>query len=443
MTLEIILVLLYILFCIKASAKTIVYSIFLLLPLHGFIKMAIFTDSGAIFTMWKEFGIIIALLKTRKIRCYRPRIFNITVFIYLLIIFLFLFIGINNRYSINADIRKFIFPVPLLYLVSKIKFNMHDLKKIIFCILMGSALINITGVIDFLSPTIRLVMRTIMGIEFKIASNGTIYYEISSYKIMGMDRVCGFMGGGPNMMGVFNASVFLLSIYAYIRGIFISKKGKLFFTVTFMLCVFNLLLSFSRAGWALVGITFFYIAATIQKYRKIAFIALWCIFVIGIISYLSLEIVQKVVDGTLSGNEASSAERGNMTRSALNYLFDNPLGYGLGASTRDNGNYVYFAESSLINFGISTGILGIILYSCLIYIIFKIIKYNKSNPLMLIAPGFVVAYYITAWVSVNMVENPFVYYAWLIMGLSMNKNLSESSLSIPLYKNNCKNNIES
>lgn len=444
MVIEIFLILLYVLFCLKVSPKAIIYSIFLLLPLHGFIKAAFFTDSGAIFTIWKEIGIIIALYKTRKSPNYKSSSLKKIVITYLLIIFLFLFVGISNNFSYTADIRKFIFPIPLLYLISKINFNLYDIKKLIIYILLGSAIINITGVVDFISPTIRLIMRTIMGVEFEIAADGTIYYTITSFKIMGIDRVCGFMGGGPNMMGVFNGSVFLLSLLAYTKGMFATKKEKIFFYITFALCSFNLLLSFSRAGWAIVGISFFYMAVTNKKYRKFAFRSLWVIFVIGIISYFSLDIVQKVIDGTLSGNEASSAERGNMTRSALNYLIDNPFGYGLGATTRDTGNYVYFAESSIINLGIATGILGVAIYSMLLYIIFRLTKLNRKSPFILIAPGFVVAFYITAWVSVNMVENPFVYYAFLIMGLGLNKHLAQNSFAnkepLQQYKNQIKNN---
>ena len=425
MVTEIIIILLYIFFCLKVSPKTIICSIFLLLPLHGFIKTVIFYDSGAIFTIWKEIGILIALFKIRKLQNYKYSSLNKITFIYLLIIILFLVIGIYNHYSYAGDIRKFIFPIPLLYLVSRINYNVHDVKKLIYVVLLGSALINITGIIDFISPSLRLIMRTIMNVEYEIASDGTIYYNITSFKIMGMDRVCGFMGGGPNMMGVFNASVFLIAILAYTKRMFVSKREKIFFFLTFALCTSNLILSFSRAGWALVGITFCYMSITNKKYRKLAFNSLLIFFVIGAIAYFSLDLVQKVVEGTLSGNEASSAERGNMTRSSLNYLFDNPFGYGLGATTRDTDHYVYFAESSLINLGITTGIFGIIIYSTLIYTILRLIKLNKKNPFMFIAPGFVIAYYITAWVSVNVVENPFLYYAWLIMGLGINRHLTE------------------
>ena len=162
---------------------------------------------------------------------------------------------------------------------------------------------------------------------------------------------------------------------------------------------------------------------SMPKYRKTAIAAGLVGLFLGVIFYFTVESVQTVVDGTLSGNEASSAERGNMTRASWKYLLENPFGYGLGATDNVSDNFVYFAESTMINMGIATGILGVFLYSYLIFSIYKLAKRNRYNSFYLIAPGFIFAYYITAWVSVNVVENPFLYYAWLIFGLGLNKNL--------------------
>lgn len=422
MAVEIFIVSIYALFCITNNPKRIILSIFLLLPIHGFVKFALFPDSGSIFSIWKEIGILIALFKLRSVKAV-PTQLHRAVFGFVALVLFFAIIGIVGHLSFMGDVRKYIFAIPLLYVVQKIDYTRADVKKLISCILFGSAVINFTGVVDFLSPEIRLIMRTIMGAEFQIAADGTVYYDISSYKIMGLDRVCGFMGGGPNMMGVFNASVFLLSVYSYVNRLYVQKLEKLLFYLALALCVFCLILSFSRAGWALVFITFFYVAMSMPKYRKTAIAAGLVGLFLGVIFYFTVESVQTVVDGTLSGNEASSAERGNMTRASWKYLLENPFGYGLGATDNVSDNFVYFAESTMINMGIATGILGVFLYSYLIFSIYKLAKRNRYNSFYLIAPGFIFAYYITAWVSVNVVENPFLYYAWLIFGLGLNKNL--------------------
>lgn len=427
MVIELFFVLVFLLFCLRSSSKTIILSIFLLLPLHGFIKFALFPDTGSLFAIWKEVGFLVALLKLRSTDSVPSQLHRVVIG-FVTIVLIFGIIGIMGHFSFMGDVRRYIFAIPLLYIIQKIDYSGADIKKLISCILLGSAVINITGVIDFLSPEIRLLMRTIMGAEFQIAADGNVYYDVSSYKIMGIDRVCGFMGGGPNMMGVFNASVFLLAVYSYVNRLYVQKIEKLLFYIALVLCVFCLILSFSRAGWALVFITFFYVAMSMPKYRKTAIVAGFAGLFLGLIFYFAVDTVQTVVDGTLSGDEASSAERGNMTRASWQYLLENPFGYGLGASDMSNNNYIYSAESTMINMGIATGILGVLLYSNLIYTIYKLAKRNRYNSFYLIAPGFIFAYYITAWVSVNVVENPFLYYAWLIMGLGINKNLQRNNV---------------
>lgn len=427
MSIDIFFIIAYFIFCLKASPKAILLSIFLLLPFHGFIKFALFKDTNTVFTIWKEIGIVFAYIKTMHRKNMGSGKLNCSVSFFLILLIVFLIIGDINHFYFLEDIRRFLFPILIIYPVSKIAYTESSIKKLIIYILIGSAIIDFTGVVDFLSPNTRLIMRTIMGTEFQIATDGTIYYNISSFKIMGLDRVCGLMGGGPNMMGMFNSVIFIIIVYAYVKKLFVTKVEKTFFYIASLLCLFCLITSFSRTGWALIAITFFYISVTNKRFRKISLYTILTIFVFGIIAYFSNDIVKTVINGTFSGNEASAAERSNMTHSALQFLISHPLGYGLGAAN-NNTNHVYFAESTIINLGISTGILGMLLYSNLLYVIFRIVKHNKTNPFIMITPGFIVAYYISSWVSINTTENPFVYYAWLIMGLGMNRYITNQKV---------------
>lgn len=425
MIIELFIILIYTIFCLQSSPKTIVYSIFLLLPLHGFIKFAVFFDSGSLFMLWKEIGILIALFKLKKTISINKVLENAS-FLLVSITFFFLIIGYLAGYSVAGDVRRFIFAIPLLYLIAKIDFKYDDVKRLTTCIFLGAIMINVTGLFDFAFPEYRLIMRTIMGVKFQIGNDGYVFYDIPSYKINGWDRVCGFMGGGPNMMGVFNAAILLFAVFAFITKMYIKRKERLFFVISASLCVFNLLFSFSRAGWALVFITFLYTGLILPRYRKYALQGAFACLFLGVIAYFTVDSVHNVIYNTFTGNEASSAERGNMTRDAWDYLITNPLGYGLGAADMSSEGFIYTAESTIINFGIATGILGVFLYSYLIFTIYKLAKKNRYNPFYIIAPGFIFAYYITAWVSVNVVENPFLYYAWLIFGLGMNKNLKRN-----------------
>lgn len=419
MIIELIIVVAYILFCIKASPKTILISIVLLLPIHGFIKAVVFTDSGSLFALWKEIGILFVFYKTRSLG--NKRISNLLFFIALfdILFAIYLYVGYIRGYTVLADIRKFIFPVILLWGVSKLSFKQTDIRNLITSIIIGSIIINITGVVDFFMPEIRLLMRTLMGIKYQIALDGNVYYEISSYKIMGIDRVAGFMGGGPNMLGVYNAVVLLFCVYAYITKLFQGVGFKSLFYLGLSLSCFCILTSFSRAGWALLAITVLYIGYTRRSYRKYVY---WVISFGALLSasaYFAVENVRTVIDGTFSGNEASSAKRGSMTQDAFEFLLNNPWGAGVGASNHDAEQYLYFAESSWLNLGIAVGFVGAIFYLVLLYNIYIRVKTNRHSNFRLIATGFIIAYSITGCVSVNVVENPFVYYAWLIMGLGL------------------------
>lgn len=422
MAIEIIFILAFIIFCLNSKPKNILIFMFLLLPLHGFIKFAFFHASGEIFSTWKEIGILAVFLKTINNKNDRLRYI---VFSYLVLVIyygLFFYIGYTSGYSVLSDVRQFIFPTLLLLSVARMNPSSKDVENILFAIAIGSMLINITGVIDFFSPYLRLAMRTLMGTEFQIDSSGNVYYNVNSFKIMGLDRVAGLMGGGPNMMGVFNAAIIICMLMGLRLKIRYGKIRKVLVLISTGLSAFCLIFSFSRAGWALVALTIFVILLNEKKYRKAAIQYVFLIVMLSVIVYFISDTFRTVIDGTLSGNEASSASRSSMVRNSLTLLLDDPLGQGMGAANHDVKNYYAFAESTLVNLGFCAGIIGIIIYLLHLLTVYQADVRNKRNNVVAIySSAFVVAYTIAACVSVNVVQNPFVYYAWFIMGLGISK----------------------
>ena len=83
----------------------------------------------------------------------------------------------------------------------------------------------------------------------------------------------------------------------------------------------------------------------------------------------------------------------------------------------------------MINTGFETGIEGILILSM---VIFRMIKLCYKNRFMYFFASFgysfFIAYYITSWVSVNPFENPFVYYAWGLVGLSLNQSFTRINI---------------
>lgn len=418
---EIALLFLFLLFCLKHSSKQILCFIFLFLPLHGTIKTIVFQSGGEWFSMWKELGLLIILVKERNsiFRSYSS-IWRTYFFLCLCTLAYFGFGSIHGYYG-SSTLKKLLFPCLLTLCVATINLNKNDIKRLFFCILVGSFIINITGLLDFLSPSIRSIFRHLMNVEFSVSKDGTVFYDINSFTIMGYERVCGLMSGGPNQFGIFNAGIIFIGIISilYCNTIFKLKKDKILIGISLCMSSLCLLLSFSRAGMAIVLLSLLIMSLTDRKLRsKIIFIMsiITCALIIGIMYSTQVE---EIILATLTGKEASSAARYSMTNNALDFLLNHPLGYGLGATSGDKS--IYFAESSLINFGIEIGVIGLFLLLLLILHIYKSIRNNKSNKTRRGCCAFLIAYVMTSLVSVNTYENPFIYYAWLIFGFGLMK----------------------
>lgn len=429
MLLELLLIGAFLLYFFLTTEKSILFLIFFLLPIHGTIKYLVFPDGGEIFAIWKELGILALFFRTFHVKNYANAKSFIFFLLFSLFIIVYTMIGIDEGYRIAGSFKKLFFPVFLTLSVSKIQFTKSDARKLFLIILFGSLLINITGIIDFISPSMRYVFRSLLRVSFQEGSDGTVYYDNSSLQIMGIDRVCGLITGGPNQMGMFNSAIVILGLFAWVSKA--SFKFSRFQIMGLIICIgvssFCLLTSFSRAGWGILLITFFYTLIVDRDFRKFALKYVVMVFIIGLI--FSVPKLYFIIESTLSGKEASSAARGDMTLDALDYFFNNTLwiGKGLGATDFANthlNSSLYFAESALINFGIELGFVGLIVFLVLKFKIGSLISKNTSrNGFSKLGLGFFFAYVITSAVSVNTYENPFVYYAWMIFGLSLNTRI--------------------
>jgi hypothetical protein len=426
MILELLLVGSFLLYCFRVSEKRILYLIFFLLPIHGTIKYLIFPEGGEIFTVWKELGILVLFYRTLHIKNYATDKIQIIFLVFFLFLIMYTMIGFGEGYPIAGTFKKLFFPVFLTLSISKIRFTPSDLKIFFLSILLGSLLINITGILDFVSPAMRISFRDMMGSTYQEASDGTRYYDVSSLQIMGFDRVAGLIAGGPNQLGMLNSVIVILGVFCWVNKASFKFSRIQIWCLLICLAVsaFCMLTSFSRAGWAMLSITFIYVLIFDKYFRSfgLKYVILGLIFVIIVI--FSVPNFYYIIESTLSGKEASANARGDMTMNALEYLFDNPGGKGLGATdfakTGLNPS-LYFAESSLINFGIELGLAGLFLLLILKFKIGFLIRKNFArNGFSFIGFGFFLAYIITSAVSVNAYENPVVYYAWMIFGLSLN-----------------------
>lgn len=418
---EIIIVAAISLFALTAKTKNTLVLMFLLLPLHGFIKSFIFGDGGNIFAAWKEICILILFAKTYNNKVLSLQYINSSYLLFLFYILIFFFIGYEKGYYIAADIRQFVFPSILMITIAKMSFSNTDIKKIFNAILLGSIIVNISGVIDFFSPELRLIMRTMMNVGFTEGDDGTVYYDSVGMQIMGIDRVAGISSGGPNMLGILNSIILIFAAIAQNIKLYTKIIEKFVFRLICLLSAFCSLFTFSRAGWAILFITLLLLCYRDKQYKKYILGTLVICLLLIIIAYYCIEQVQIVIYGTFSGNEASSAARASMTQESFSLLLENPFGQGMGATSLTSKLYWNFAESSLINLGYCCGLIGILLYLSHIYRIYKA-NYLQYNIISYYASAFIIAFVITTVVSVNVVQNPFVYYAWFLMGLGLSNH---------------------
>lgn len=409
---------------LRSKPTTILYILFLLLPIHGTIKNVYFPNGGELFAIWKEFAILILFIKTYRNKA-TSELFSFYHWFLLLLIYSFSY-SIYSYYSgipFMSELKKIIFPFLIFYAVSKMQLNSNQMKYLLIILAVGSVIINITGIIDFANPSLRLVFRDIMKIGYTFDANGNIYYDQNSFTIMGFNRTCGLMSGGPNQMGVYNALV-LFTCIIYLS--FYKARRSIFMQGAAILSFFCLLTSFSRAGMAILIMTYTFYFSKQKPTMILKFIfALSVLAAIVLVLSIPYPQISEVIEGTLTGKEASSAERGNMTMDAINFILEHPLGFGIGASAAAQtgfAKHAYFAESSLLNLTIGFGIIGFLFLTILYYKTYKCLKVSNSVFASL-GSCFLLANYICSFVSVNPYETPYIYISWILLGLFCANNI--------------------
>ena len=413
---------LFVVFFCSYTKKThrILYLLCILLPIHDIIKFYVFSTGGSFFSFWKEIAILIYASRTIKINTY---IFP-SYFVLILLSFIYSVVGIINGFSIATDLKCYLFPGLLVVGCRYITLTPANIVKMGLCLCLSFSILNFTGVLDFVSPELRYKFRDVWGYDYTYGEDGTVYYSLSSMKILGYERVAG-LSSGPNSLGINNSFFlyYLFMIYNLFKKSIINNKWFLgIFIVSFSLSSFCLIFSFSRVGIAILIISILiYLYNQNLISRKIIPLII-ILSIIGVVAVFVSPIVYKVFDATFSGNEASSAKRGSMTISALNFLLSHPVGYGLGA-TYHTSSYTafHFSELAFINIGIQIGVWGLFVLSIFYWEILQKLKQNETNLVARFGRSFLIAIFIASWVSVNTFQNPFIYLSWIFLAMSCSK----------------------
>lgn len=414
---EIILITIYSGLCLLKNKRWIVCSLIVLFPSHLFLKQIIelYTGKVSIFPLWYDIAIFILLFKL-IIKRHQKIKYGISLFIFILILccqLVFSYFSGHIEPDAIATLRIYLHCISLFIIFSIINFNITDYKIIGKTFILATIFYCIIGIIIyfFFQQEVHLILG---HIEF--GSHG-IKYSSPSFLIMGYERMFGLVGG-PNQFGVYLGFTIICLFYIHH---YLNHSSFPFINLAFILSIICIILTFSRAGWAIVAITLtcLYlnngnIYKTISFFLKIAI--LLCIILI-IINLFASE-AYNIILSSINGNEDSAAARGDIVKHGFSEIANNIYGHGLGSGIEENGSPI--SESSIVICLYELGVFTTIFYYALIFIIaYKILK--QKNTYSKIVFFFVIATIITSIVSMNPFQYPYIYYFWSALGMATNK----------------------
>lgn len=413
--------------CLYSSPLGILKVLIIILPLHLFIKNGLhfYFGGGNIFAFWKEIAVIILFLKIKSAGNLQiDRKIGILLMFYIFTV-LFYFLLARNFVDALAVLRDHTVPIILFISLSCFKFNVTEFKSIFLTIIFVAFLSGIAGVVQqfFLSVEIASIKGAIDFID----SSGYVQYKTVSARIMGFERMSGLFSG-PNDFGLFMSFCSVVAIYilsSKYKKIFEARE-LLFVQITLTLCVLCVLLSFSRAGWAVTifSVIFLMAIGEIKVAAKTIFVGFFLFISLFFSVTLFIPRASRILEDSFSGKEASAAARGTILSRGIEKIWMEPFGHGLGTAENRSNDREFFVESAFINMTYEIGPLGVfILITLHIAVLMSLIKarslFNYKNPFNALAFGFSASSLIAAWFSINPYGMPYIYIWWMILGLGI------------------------
>lgn len=417
-------------YALFAKKEQLIYLLVLGVPFHTFIKSTInfYWGGGELFSFWKEIVVLILLIKTFKGKIIKPDNGLSTVIVaFSILVILFLLLSPVIGYAFPT-LRDHIFPLLLLLCVACMPLNQNTLRKIIMYTCIVAILNCVMGFLQ--SFLLNIPISTLMGTIDFIDSAGYVQYKTTSFRIMGIERMSGIIGG-PNSFGIYYGFiiVFITGVFMNLKRFPLSVLQKRTLILTLILSVSCIIFSFSRAGWviALLGVflllRFNKIKIPVSYYIRVGMLGL----IGAAVVLIQFPYVAEVITNSVSGKEDSVADRGNNFSNALNLNLTEPWGHGLGTTDNRIEGKEFFAESAFMNIFYEIGFVGfVILLSIHILIIKKCLDYKKlksafmpSTALALTIPTILVCF-----VSINPYGIPYIYLWWLILGIGINPSVN-------------------
>ena len=438
MAIELVIFLGIIFYLFRADKYNLIKAFILLLPFHLFIKNTLFYyyGGGAIFAFWKEIAVIlliIKVLKTEKLTLNKNLFILIVFFIFTTLSYYLL---AKNYGDALAKLRDHVFTILLFLAVYKCPINQEKIKGFLLTFTVTAFLSCIGGLLQqFFFNTF---ISTLKGSIDFIDESGYVQYRTVSARIMGFERMSGLFSG-PNDFGLYCSFSLCICVYMLFSKtkIEIPSRAKVLTSITSLMLLACLILSFSRAGWVISFITIFYLIVNknIKFSPKIILVATVGTVVIASSVLIMIPKTFDIISASLTGKEASAAARSGILARGLEKISTEPFGHGLATSDNRSSSNEFFVESAFLNITYEIGIIGLLclisLHLQIIYLL-KTANNNKHSPFSSIAIGLSLASLVVSFISINPYGMPYIYLWWLILGLGLN---AVKNRSVTIRKN--------
>lgn len=352
-----IVIILYLFYCIKKNKVWIICSLIALFPSHQTIKpmLNLIGESSGLFPLWYDMGIFILLWKALYSSHYPIKNLGVLVFFVFMLLYFFsisFFCSKPDPESLST-FRIYLHCIALYIALSIIRFTPLDLKRIESTFIYTAIFYSATGLIIyfFYQQELHLILD-----HFVIGPRG-LEFALPSFQIMGFERMFGLLGG-PNQFGLY-MSILILCLFFFSQ----KKDDTLIIKLVIVLAIICITLSFSRAGWGIVNITLTCLYFMNGKISQIVVFFVSLIF-LGVVILILMNVLAPnlydVIMASFNGDEPSASTRGDMVQSGFEEIAQDVFGHGLGTCVEENGGSI--SESAIVICLYETGILGTVFY---------------------------------------------------------------------------------
>jgi hypothetical protein len=377
----------------------VLYSLILFLPFYATIRafslLYNYSNISGLINYLRDFVILflafITLIKKNLLlrlkftindRCYKNMLISI-IFLSINYIYGFIISFLRGYYSLGIKgVHLNLIPLLLVFVVYNISYDTRKVDRLFKFIVDIGVVVSLIGIYFY-------IFRPPIFGELLAAfrQNDEMPFQVINYSRM----VSVFLS--PNVFGAFMAIATIISMNELIYKKNIAKN--VYLITALIICVIGLVLSMSRGAWmfALSGIIMliFYNKNNINIHKKVIKVIALLLLLLAIFILINPELQRVLYERFRTilnfNNESSYGRLSNWTQ-ALNKLFANFFGFGLGVGGINLINHPEISQDIglevidgfYVKAIVETGVIGILLFSAhLILMLNSLLKLSKNG----------------------------------------------------------------